>query len=514
MKTALSRQNFIKGIAGCFLGTMLTGCMSEDTKETKETLAETEAESETETEFHIKAEEIETIVWYYNEGIMSKEEEVEKELNAKLLEKGLPVRIEFCKYDNYGFQASRDASVFEGADILSVPANTSGHDTYAELARDGEFACLDEFLQSPEGTDLRSCFPETYWKGTEVDGKVYALLNPIFTLQFYYVVNKKIAGKYKVEEEDLRDERIWDMVSSVYQREKEAGNEELVGLEAVSWDSFGAYLYPWTSSEMIGVYRENGKWKAKYLIDIPEYQAFIRKLNKLYLEGAYQAASRERQLGNFFAMFCYSYSKKGAALKSLTMIDEKLYEDWNEEDFFILDANHLQDRRYRGNGRKTAVREASDHKELAMRALAAIYGDAELSELLGYGILGKNCQEADGGRRIQCLNGDYSLHYGNPFLMRASVKEDENRAEDLWRLIEQETSPLCGFHLDTGGREMLWEKIAILHGQYLDTYYQGLSGSLEEDEEKIRKELETMGAYSVLADIEEQLNRFEEKEVS
>ena len=61
---------------------------------------------------------------------------------------------------------------------------------------------------------------------------------------------------------------------------------------------------------------------------------------------------------------------------------------------------------------------------------------------------------------------------------------------------------------------MLWEKIAILHGQYLDTYYQGLSGSLEEDEEKIRKELETMGAYSVLADIEEQLNRFEEKEVS
>ncbi|MBR1813882.1 MAG: hypothetical protein IJ773_08690 [Lachnospiraceae bacterium] len=515
MGKLLSRQTFIKGLAGCLTGTILTGCYAEDVREGGETKKEegTEYKTETghETEFYKDPNEIETIIWYYHKGIMSMEEEVEKELNRRLQEKGLPVNIEFRKYDYNGFQENRDPSAFDGADILCVPASTSRHDTYAELARSGEFACMDEFLQSQEGVKLRACFPENYWRGTEVDGKVYALLNPIFTLQFYFVINKKMAEKYRISEEELQGERIWELVSYIYQQEKEAGNEELIGLEACDWDSFESIIYPWTSSEEIGVYKENGKWKAKFLIDIPEYQEFLRKLNNLHLEGAYQAASRERQMGNFFAMFGYSYSKKGAALKSLSMIDETIWGDWSEEDFLILDANHLKDRRYRGNGRMIAVREASDHKTLAMKVLAAIYGDAELSELMNYGIMDKNCLEADDGNRIECLNGDYTLYFGNPFLMRASTKEDANRAEEVWKLMDQDVSPLCGFHLDTSGMEDLWLRIDLLQGQYLDSYYSGLSESIAEDEEKIRKGLESIGAYRVLPEIEEQLNRFDER---
>ena len=143
-----------------------------------------------------------------------------------------------------------------------------------------------------------------------------------------------------------------------------------------------------------------------------------------------------------------------------------------------------------------------------MKVLAAIYGDAELSELINYGIVGKDWQEADDGKRIKCLSGDYSRYFGNLFLMRPSTKEDENRAEDVWRLMEQDASPMCGFHLDTSGLEEKLEKIVSIQNAYMDTYYCGISNAIEEDEEKIREQLKDVGAYSVLENIKEQLNQF------
>ena len=506
MEKGLSRQCFIKGVTSIIFMPMLPGCYRPEVQELEpmDSLLESEKTSEPSVK--------ETILWYYSRGGMSSEKEIEEELNRKLWEKGLPVNLEFRQYDDIGFFDSPDESVFEGADILCVPLNMLYHDVYAEMARKGLFTSWDPFLQSLEGADLRKYFPESYWKGTEVDGKVYALLNPYFSFKTYYAINKKIASKHGILEEELNGENIWELASIVYQKEKEEGNDGLIGLEAIEWNGIGRLQYPLTSAEKIGVYEEDGKWTAKFLIDIPEYREFIRKLNKMYLEGSYQEANRNRLDGNFFATFCLTYSKENAGWKAVSMLDKKLQDEWSPEDFWIIEADNLQDYRYRGVGRKTAVMEASTHKKLAMRVLAAIYEDPEMSELINYGILVKNCLEVDGGKRIECLNGDYSLYFGNPFLMRPPVKEDEERQEKIWELVDKEVSPLCGFHLDIGDSGEVWEKICSIQNMHMDTYYYGLSDSVEKEEEEIRKQLESVDGYSVLQTIEEQLNRFWTKE--
>lgn len=501
----LNRRDFMRGMAACVLGSVLTGCSISDVEETA--VLDTQEKSEK----SIDPDKVETITWYYFYGRMSREEEqqnreLEKTLSRKLQEKGLPVEVVFKKYDEFEFSEKKNISLFEEADILFVPPNFPDYDSYAVLARKGKLACWDPYLQSTEGIVLRKCFPEKYWKGTEVDGKVYALLTPSFYLKTYYSINKKIADKYGIREEDLSEENMNALVSRVYQEEKRAGNEAFIGLEATQFDRVGPHMfYPLTSAEEIGVYKDDGKWKATFLVDIPEYQSFIRKMNGLYLEGAYQAANEQRLEGNFFAMYCPSYSKKGAAKRSLTMLKDKTF---GEEDFWIKETSNCPNHQYRGNGSRMAVWEASPRKSLAMKVLATIYGDAELSELINYGIEGKNWRETDGGKRIECLSGDYSRYFGNLFLMRPSTKEDENRVEDVWNLIEQESSPLCGFHLDISGAEETWERIVSVQLMYMDTYYSGISDSIDEEEEKIREQLKAVGGYSVLKEIEEQLNRF------
>lgn len=495
----------MRGMATCVLGSVLTGCSISDVEETA--VLGTQEESEK----SIDPDTVETITWYCFYGRMLREEEqqnreLEKTLSRKLQEKGLPVEVVFKEYDEFEFSEKKDLSLFEEADILFVPPNFPGYDSYAVLARKGRLACWDPYLQSAEGISLRECFPGKYWKGTEVDGKVYALLTPGLYLKTYYSINKKMADKYGIREEDLSEENIYELVSRVYQKEKRTGNEAFIGLEAMQFDGIGPHMfYPLTGSEEIGVYKDDGKWKAAFLVDIPEYQTFIRKMNGLYLEGAYQAANGQRSEGNFFAMYCPSYSKKGSAKRSLTMIKNKTF---GEEDFWIKETSNCTNLQYKGNGSRMAVWEASPHKSLAMKVLAAVYGDAELSELINYGIEGKNWREADGGKRIECLSGDYSRYFGNIFLMRSSTKEDENRAEEVWKLIEQESSPLCGFHLDISGAEETWEKIMSVQLMYMDTYYRGISDSIDEEEEKIREQLKAVGGYSVLKEIEEQLNRF------
>ncbi|MBR1813880.1 MAG: hypothetical protein IJ773_08680 [Lachnospiraceae bacterium] len=503
----------MKGVAGCFLGATLSGCAVNNIGETEGQDYVPESEQK-EVESDGELGDPVTITWYYYYGRMLREEEqtnksLEKELSKKLREKGLPVELAFKLYDEFEFFENKDPSFFNGADILSLPGNFPGYDTYAELARKGMLACWDEFLQTSEGVDLRTCFPEKYWKGTEVDGKIYTLLTPVSALKTYYSINKRMADKYEIKEEDINDESIFDLASYVYQKETEAGNSKLMGLEAYQFKGLGPLMYyPLTSSEEIGVYQENGKWKASFLVDIPEYQTFIRKINRLYLEGVYQATNEQRAAGNFFAMYCTSYSKNGAAKKSLSMISSGLRNEWDESDFLIREASITQNRRYRGVGARTAVWEASSHKSLSMKVLAAIYGDAELSEMISYGIMGKDCKEADDGKRIECLKGDYSRYFGNLFLMRSSTKEDENRAEDVWNLIEQDASPICGFHLDTNGSEEIWEKILSIQTAYMDTYYAGLCDSIEEEEKKIREQLKAVGGYAVLEEIENQLYQF------
>ena len=396
--------------------------------------------------------------------------------------------------------------------MITIPFNAACHDYYAEMSRKGDFLCWDDYLTSEEGVKLRSCFPESYWKGIMVDGKVYALLSPFSSLKEYYVINKALALKYGITEDRIKSENINELVSIVYQNEKAAGNEELIAFEAVGWNGIGKLEYPLVSAEGIGVQEENGKWKARFLIDIPEYQAFIREINKLYLEGGYKNAGRQREEGNFFVRLCTTFSEKSAGLMCLSLLNPGLQDKWGLDHFWIMEAGNQRKCRYRGAGCKVAVRSESKNSALAMRVLAEIYQDADLSELLSYGIEGKNWSETGDGKQIESLGDEIAFYAGNPFLIRTTTAEDEDRARILWNLIEQETSTLCGFHMDISKNIDVWEKIVSLYGMHSASYYSGMGEDLEKEEEEIRKQLRSIDGYSVLEEIERQLNQFMEGE--
>ena len=510
-----SRRTFLKASAFAAIISQIelltSGCNIKENVPSTEA-PETEAELNTDTTNKDKYRGTTKLTWMYSfpEGIYEKEPDVQKELNRLLQNKGYPVEIEFVQYFEHMVYMG-DGVDFTKADILDVPNFTAEHHYYVEMARNGETVSWDDYLASEEGNALKESFPQDYWKGAEVDGAVYGLLHPMTNLHTFFLVNKRILDKYGISKDGLATEELFNLIPQVYEREKEEGNETLTGFEATDWcDAYGIlYL---TGFDKIGIYKNGQEWQVQFLIDIPAYRDYMRMLSRLRETGCYQLPSEQRRIGNFLALFSASYNEEAMKMRGMDLLRDDIRSSWDQDDFIALDASYFRSNKFRGNGKYTVVRAGTGHEELAMEVLAAIHSDQELSELLAYGIKGKNWVEMEDGR-IECYDGDYSLYQGNVFLMRSSGNESAARAEDLWNTLEEDgVSELCGFRLRTEELGDAWGKLLAIQESHRLTYYYGMSEDVEAEEEQIRSELKEAGAYEVLAKIEAQLLSFLEEE--
>lgn len=172
--------------------------------------------------------------------------------------------------------------------------------------------------------------------------------------------------------EDMNFETYNQVIDVVNENEKKDGNDRIFALESFWLNQIPGVNYL-RGEDGIGIFLEDGKWKASLLIDIPEYTSYLKVLQEKYLTGALGFDGEEKVKGNFFTMHVHCYDKEALAME---------LSEWSWGSSFEIIHAKDWDLGFRGVGSKTIVVRDSDFTEQSMEALAEIYSNPELSEAL------------------------------------------------------------------------------------------------------------------------------------
>lgn len=157
----------------------------------------------------------------------------------------------------------------------------------------------------------------------------------------------------------------------------------------------------------------------------------------------------------------------------------------------------------------------SERPDKAMDFLNFLYSNAEVANILQYGIEGTNYTFAEGSDKVIEANGSYlpMFYYGgdsHDMLIKAPAGEDY--VEQLDALEKSATvSPLCGYMFDDSGVQTEAAVIGATITEYTPRLANGMAGSEEETLaliDEFNAKLEASGINDVIAENQKQLEEY------
>lgn len=465
-------------MAALLTGTLLTGCNSENESKSSQENGEEGSPEE--------------IVFAFQIGKTVDLEPIEEALNEILIpEINVKVNLEGYSWSNYDTQISLMQSGGEQIDVISMCPNFSTYLTNNQLmAMDN---LLDEY--APEAKEL---IGDEFLKSTSKGGSVYAL--PVYGVKTD--VNGVHIRKDLVDELNLPVDQIkeaetfeeytenMDLLTQIFQMIYEAHPELVLVPSSQNPASFRATEIPFTDTlgDDLGVLMDGDE---KNIVNMYESEEFKTLTEYMYqwnqdgfiLEDAMttqEAADTYLKNGRAFAYFESGSDEDTMEAKVQRSTGYEVV--WKKLSKPFVTTNLV-------NNSAFGISTTSQHPEAAMKFLNEMYTNADVVNILDFGVEGVNWEEKDGGsigypNGVNAENSTYDIgmtwYFGNTFLAKTWEGDvPVNVEEAIADNNNARTSPALGFTYDSTKVSTEIAAIGNVTSQYLPGL---LCGFLNPDE--------------------------------
>lgn len=466
-------------------------------------------------------QEIKKITWMYAQmsGMVPQDlQKVEDAVNEISEEKiGVHVTLNPVAFSDYANQISLVMASQEKVDIIT----TAGSNIWATLLNQNQLMPLDDLLNE-YGTGILESVPQEYFAGTTVDGKIYAVTtNSTKTSTWGIQMRKDLIDKYDLQDEleqitmedDVVDmEKDFEILTNIFKTIKE--NEPEMEI-----------LFPWavdiavdcdTLSDGLGVLMRG---------DDTITNLYTSESYKMLCQTMYDWA----QQGYIMKDAATTTESPGSLLSSGRLF---AYTINSGQDNYVGTSNGIEI--YSVNLKKptidtteitkfaNCIPTTSTEPEAAMKFLNLLYTDADLQNLLAYGIENEHYITQEDGRvdypeGVTAANSTYphdqTYMYGNVWIL----KEDVNAAVST-EMMESFTKEgrivdCLGFSYDPTNVKTEVAACSSVLKEYCD----GLEkGSLNPETElpKFIEKLEKSGINDIIAEKQRQFDEWQSTQTS
>lgn len=438
-----------------------------------------------------------TLLWYSIGEKQADEESVFAEFNNRVKEElGYEVDIQMIDAGTYAEKMNMIISAGEAYDLCFT---SSWSNDFKKNAMNGAYYPLTELLK--EFPDLYNSIPEVCWTDATVNGDIYAV--PNYQAMTYYeavAVPKRLAEKYNLDTENTR--RLWDMED--YFKQIKENEPDLYPLKP---DNFNlhTFVYHETGAPGVAYHNADNNGKVVSLYETPEYLEKLAFARDYYQKGYYRPDVVSAYGEDDNGIVKYGAWRAQAGPGSLATLNEK----YDEEIIEIP----LVDETFVGGARATMVAIARNSKDpkAALKLLEMINTDADLYNLLYFGIEGKHYEHITEKTVRPISNGGYVTTTGWAFGSQFLSYYIEGQEEDLWdqadRLNrEASVAALHGFELDT---EPIKNEVSNLSA--IEKEYEYLEFGAEDYEAAYKEFIDKLyagGLQKVIDEVQKQVTAF------
>lgn len=409
------------------------------------------------------------------------------EVNAYLDEKGCDFAVCFVPIrgdeQTYTAQVTDMINAGEQVDIIYASFTTSGEagsNSYHKYIYNGLFAPLDPYFDTAEGKILYELMPENHWEALRVNDHIYGVDGSMQTLSldYGYYVNAELAEKYEYDIHSPLEEQI-----AILDRVK--STEQKCDVFA-AWENYTSFSY-YANIQTItsAVYWDDTEHRAKIAPDHVQYTDRLKLFYTLKQKGL---LARPEMQDTFFILqtnFC-----PGAGL--VWEADETISVPYGEN---TVEAYPLfpKDTAVRQAYCATGISTQSQHPDMAFRLLALTQTDADLNNLLTYGVEDKDYELVDG--IVSQVQNRVSLDRFANYMICHPHQSNGVSAED-YRTIFASAAVSENISFAFDGREMIPQTQAI--AEVLDTFTLSTDQSLDEILNALKMKLEQAGIQEVI----------------
>ncbi len=405
-----------------------------------------------------------TVSFWTLYGVPEEKDMVEEAINEITEEEiGVTVHLNIMDVGTYLVNGSMVNGVMNGEDfdlVLTTPG-MSGH--FANMRNNGMLLPLNDLLEE-YGAGIQETVPENLFSATTKDGTIYAV-PAYYNLQksVYYAVKREVAEACNLDLDSIKD---LDGVEKALAAIKEAFPEKNgISGGAQNLNIFEAG-FAITDKRMYDSLGTDGVLTAVFFDD-----------DTLEVKSWYETEEFKKAADYAKRWYDLGYVDKDLAVNA-TQTDPFADSDVNASSFYF--GNDTLVKQYQAmhdfvyvklmdTGIQTSdvqmftwgLPTSCDEPEAAMKFLNLMYSDAEVLNLLGYGIEGRHYVEKGDGiigypeGKNETSNG-YAIGsallsgFGNSFLLKVWEGADADANEQALAAMEQAVySPLMGFTLDT-----------------------------------------------------------------
>lgn len=444
------------------------------------------------------------LVWLVSDGmILDVDPDIFVEFNNKLIEKGADFVVQFIGIDPIDIPKYQEHLLLMYEDKIQIDLLNTGFgdeniETYPRAMKNGLLEELDPYLDTELGKELFNMLDQKAWDRIRIDGNIYGINNWIDLSQHLYLfVNSKVLEKFNFDLENTQSLSVLENKLAIWS-ESAHGNdiplyiwlEDYRELLDYSFLNHGiAVKYDDTDTPHAFNYL-----KADEVIKSLQTLLYLKDNNYLYEDDD----SFDKVInGDFLFFISYAFpeiyydGKLKIGPQEITVDAHKL-----KEGSIVMLSSAVD-----------GIASWSNYKKEAFELLVMINTDPDLSNLLRFGIEGKQYNMIDGelveNKEIQRAPGFYTP--ANQLITHPIGLEPQNKA-DIYRELTEEfqMSPIAGFTLDESN--IAEELIAI---QEIYTAYDGLWRLELEDVEATlalaKQELQEAQIELVLEEINRQL---------
>ncbi|MBR4587176.1 MAG: hypothetical protein IKO30_02545 [Lachnospiraceae bacterium] len=444
-----------------------------------------------------------TIINWFTNNMITLSTDVVTAVNKRLDELGKPYAISFKHFPEESFEATVNEYISKknAPDIISASIGLAGQlsGTYRAY-KNSWLLDLSDYLHSEKGSILLNSVPESCWKASSVNGSYIGLstLLPLNTHKAYYV-NRDILDTLDLKAEDLSNLKLLDLSQYLSQIDDDSCCKLDVSGCVNYYDIDGIYPLVTIGSQVDAIVYDIDLEKAVNVFDSEKVMYWIKCItdykNKGYID--------DHEKTNFFISIgpydCLSYTIQDDYIDSL----KSKYPDAKN----IIEIPYTETVIQTQYNSVTGICSSSNNLDMALDAFTTIMTDTALSDLLIYGINGKDYSLDISGNVIPDATAwAFPMYYGNSFIASRKASAPSDLAEQYEKL---KTPKFLGIYMDLS---MYSEKADIINSVTAD--YKGLiSGEYDNYEEILHDALNKTadaGINEILNDINSQMTSEQE----
>lgn len=448
---------------------------------------------------------IPTLANYSEEAI----DQVQTALNEHLAENyGIQTRLEYIEIGNFETSINL-AMTTDEVDVTCYFTGTGQLPTYVQ---NNQLLDITDYFENAS-EELKNTFTEAELTASSINGRMYGLVR-----KYQYgggtvvVMNKDIVEEMGIDKASITD---MESLGKVLYQVQEA-HPELTYIMAPQTSSEMTWNYAWDCNVGNTSFAYAEDWNTtelKSLFELDAFAKFCAYTHQWYQDGLIMSdvisnTMEGSDLVSAGTAFCCLHNADIDPLD--TIYSNTVVTDFIVEPHAIsTDVGNLQ----------YGISANSAHPDEAFKLLSALYTDPKLQTILAYGIEGEHYiinadGRADYPEGMDSTNEPYggfsaTAVYPNYLLLpvKASAPVDDYKtAVDEWN-NNMPVTPSFGYTFDTSKHADFVTAYANLEDKYKDALIAG-SIALEDVLPSIQSELESIGFYDVLAEMQAEVDAY------